>query len=264
MLNTRPPRLNPGDSLRGDFIVLDSIHNNEAPKAIGLMVRTWSGFTFCNAAFLKFEILADGRSDNLMKNYVYSPIPTWAYSNDTPDDVYSSISMQSLVFNTGNAEAVGARYRTQGTRLHLIAPYMTFDKSRGIFLNVDPPFDHSSSIDRAPRVLTRGPNGDFAFATSAKINRSCFTPWAAGAAVGRSMWGKIRTANTNNVSLSALSRARQAAPENNTYKFAFILVARQRSEISPIAIRRADILRRYWDEAFMVLTDRRRRSDSTL
>jgi hypothetical protein len=228
------------------------------------MVRTWSGFTFCNGAFLNFEIMADGRSHNLMKDYVYSPIPAWTYSNDTPDDVYGSISMQSLVFNTGNAEAIGAHYRTQGTRLHLIAPYMTFDNSRGIFVNVDPPFDYSSSLDRAPRVLTRAPTGDFAFATSAKINRSCFTPWAAGAAIGRSMWGKIRTANTNNVILSSASRAKQTAPENNTYKIAFILVARKRSEISPVAIRRADILRRYWDEAFMVLTDRLRRSDSTL
>jgi hypothetical protein len=264
MFNTRPPRLNPGESLREEFSTLDSIHTYEAPKAIGLMVRTSSGFTFCNGAFLNFEIMADGRSDNLMKDYVYSPIPAWTYSNDTPDDVYGSISMQSLVFNTGNAEAIGAHYRTQGTRLHLIAPYMTFDNSRGIFVNVDPPFDYSSSLDRAPRVLTRAPTGDFAFATSAKINRSCFTPWAAGAAIGRSMWGKIRTANTNNVILSSASRAKQTAPENNTYKIAFILVARQRSEISPVAIRRADILRRYWDEAFMVLTDRLRRSDSTL
>jgi hypothetical protein len=264
VLNIRPPRLNPGDNLIGDFRILDSLNVTEIPKAVGVMVKTWSGFTFCNAAFLNFEILANGHSDNLMKDYAYSPIPIWTYSNETPADVYSSISMHSLVFNTGNAEALGARYRTQKLRLHLIAPYMAFDNSRGIFVNVDPPFDYSSSIDRAPRVLTRAPTGDFAFATSAKIDRSCFTPWAAGAAIGRSMWGKVQTANTNNVILSSKSRARQTAPENSTYKIAFILVARQRSEISPVAIRRADILRRYWDEAFMVLTDRRRRSDSTL
>jgi hypothetical protein len=266
VLNVRPPQLNAGDRLRENFSTLASIHHTEIPKGIGLMVKTWgySTYTFCDAAFLNFEILADGRSDNLMENYVFSPMPNWAYSSNTPDDVYSSLPVWLLVFNTGIAEALGARYNTKGTRLHLIAPYMVFDDNQGKFIYVDPPLDYSSSVDRAPRVLTQAPSNDFAFATSAKISRSPFPPWAAGAAIGKTMWGKVQVANTNDVILSSASRAKQIPPEMNTYKIAFILVARGRSEISSDAIQRADILRRYWDEAFTILTEHRLYSDSTL
>ena len=219
---------------------LASIHHTEYEKAWVSWLRLGYPYTytFCDTAFLNFEILADGRSDNLMKNYMFSPIPDWTYSNNTPDDVYSSLPVWLLKFNTGITEALGARYNTEGTRLHLIAPYMAFDDNQGKFINVDPPFDYSSSVDSAPRVLTRAPNNDFAFATSAKISRSSFTPWVCSVSNSKNHVGKVQVANTNNVILSSASRAKQIPPEMNTYKIAFILVARTRSEISSDAIQR--------------------------
>src|SRR5437763_13033040 len=123
------------DSEKTSLLLL--VSTIEVPKGMGLMVKTWGTpytYTFCDAAFLNFEILADGRSDNLVKNYVFSPIPDWTYSNDTPDDVYSSLPVWLLKFNAGITEALGALYNTEGTRLHLIAPYMAFDDNQGKFI----------------------------------------------------------------------------------------------------------------------------------
>src|SRR5439155_2540625 len=131
--------------------------------------------------------------------------------------------------------------------------------------------DHSLTTDEAPKVLTMAPAGDFVFATSAKIHRSALSPWAGGDAVDKTMWGNAKYARTDTVTLSEKRRRKQNPPAGltpddprDTYKIAFILIARQRQDITPTAIQNLDIIRRYWDAAFNVVTLGRRNSSSDL
>jgi hypothetical protein len=64
---------------------------------------------------------------------------------------------------------------------------------------------------------------------------------------------------------SGQSLTKQSLPDSEgKYKFAFIMVAQKRSDISDDAVQRLDIIRRYWDAAFDVITLGRRHSASEL
>src|SRR5262249_38813089 len=109
-------------------------------------------------------------------------------------------------------------------RLHVATP----------FYGTPPPFasydaahfDHWVTVNNAPKLLVKARDGDFAFGTSAKITRSVFTPWAAGYAVGKTMWGDVKTAAPADVVVPEYWRANKwDRPAENAYKMAFIIVS---------------------------------------
>lgn len=102
-------------------------------------------------------------------------------------------------------------------------------------------------------------------ATSAKIWRTIYTPWAGGYARNRTVWGVERSlaASTTEVPRN-IREQKQPAPFRDTYRVAFILVAADRASITDGMIERADKIRRYWDDAFAKATENQRKSDSRL
>lgn len=126
-----------------------------------------------------------------------------------------------------------------------------------------PPYDHTATVDRAPKVLLRAPAGDFAFGTSMSVRRTLFTHSSGGGPPGTVLWGRARSLRAADVVLSDQPDTRQAPP-GNTYKAAFIIAARKRTDITTAMIEAVDTLRQYWDPAFGTATDGRRLSTSTL
>jgi hypothetical protein len=119
-------------------------------------------------------------------------------------------------------------------------------------------------VDRAPKALLRAPPGDFALATSAKIYRAIYTPWAAGYASDKTVWGWERTARAEDVSVPRRVRDKWPSDRDATYKTAFIIVAKRIEDVAPDKIDRLDVIRRYWDEAFKTTTLGHLESDSAL
>jgi len=133
-----------------------------------------------------------------------------------------------------------------------------------------PPYDHTATSDKAPKVVLSAPAGDFAFGTSVAMWRSAFRRSAGGGiganpAIGRpgaQMWGVARSLPATNVQV--VSGYEQQPPPEDTYRMAFILCAPQRSDITADDIASLDLLREYWDEAFRLCTRGRRQSFSHL
>jgi hypothetical protein len=154
--------------------------------------------------------------------------------------------------------------RSRGARLHIIAPFSTTSADGRTLTHHIDAFDHSATVDNAPKVLVKAPSGDFAFGTSAKIYRTIFTPWAGGYATGKTVWGRDKSARAADVTVPDFVRNKWPAPEGDTYKFAFIIVAASEADVTADMIDRADAVRRYWDAAFEAATAERRHSNSTL
>jgi hypothetical protein len=133
-----------------------------------------------------------------------------------------------------------------------------------------PPYDHTATSDRAPKLVLSAPPGDFAFGTSVAMWRSAFRRSSGGGigadpAKGRpgaQMWGVARSLPATNVQV--VSGYEQQPPPQDTYRMAFILCAPQRSDITADHIASLDLLREYWDEAFRLCTKGRRQSFSHL
>jgi hypothetical protein len=133
-----------------------------------------------------------------------------------------------------------------------------------------PPYDHTATSDRAPKLVLSAPPGDFAFGTSVAMWRSVFRRSSGGGigadpAKGRpgaQMWGVARSLPATNVQV--VSGYEQQPPPEDTYRMAFILCAPQRSDITDDDIASLDLLREYWDEAFRLCTRGRRHSQSQL
>jgi hypothetical protein len=149
--------------------------------------------------------------------------------------------------------------RTRDGRLHIIAPFHTISGAEPI---EHPDFQHDRGIDRAPKVLTRAPSGDFAVATSAKMWRVIYTPWAGGYARDRTVWGIEKSLPGSTIRVPEPVRQKQAPPPANSYKVAFLIAARDRDEITGAMIRRIDDIRRYWDALFDAVTEHQRQSNS--
>jgi hypothetical protein len=225
------------------------------PQAIGVLVRKWDHPFLAELAFQDLAIFQEGESRILRTDAVPAPFPAGrAYSLLPEDRPRAQVPVR------------GPLLRVKNGRLHIVAPFSAVDTD-GSLTHYDAPgfFDHTGNVDRAPKVLTRAPRGDFAFATSAKIWRTIYTPWAGGYARGRRVWGVERSLAASTAEVpSNIVRDKQPAPPRNTYKVAFIIVAANRTDISDAVIERADVLRRYWDETFESATEDQRHSDSRL
>lgn len=136
--------------------------------------------------------------------------------------------------------------------------------------SLQPPYDHTATSDKAPKLVLSAPTGDFAFGTSVAMWRSVFRRSSGGGigadpATGRpgaQMWGVARSLPATNVQV--VSGYEQQPPPQDTYRMAFILCAPQRSDITDDDIASLDLLRQYWDEAFRLCTRGRRQSFSQL
>ena len=143
-------------------------------------------------------------------------------------------------------------------RLRLLLPYDVAESEGGVT------FDHTDSIDQAPKVLLKAPSGNFAFGTTAAVRRTLYPRYSGGGAYPTAIWGHTRTLDIHDVRLPTSAAAARKAPPRRTYKTAFIIAARQRSDITDAMIDSVDTIRRYWDPSFAAVTDGQRRSSSTL
>jgi hypothetical protein len=122
--------------------------------------------------------------------------------------------------------------------------------------------DHWMGVDRAPKALVRVQPGDFTFGAQMRVRRCIFSPWAAGGVRGCSIWGHPGSLLTRDVILPA--RIQEKWLGDNNLRFAFIVVARQRSDITESQLASIDLIRRLWDTAFGLATRRRWISQSHL
>ena len=122
--------------------------------------------------------------------------------------------------------------------------------------------DHWGTVDRAPKALIRVPVGDFVFGVRMRVHRCIFSPWTAGGAVGTSMWGHSARVPARDTIIPPRDRERwRGIP---LLRFAFIVVARQSSDIDSNRLAIIDNVRRFWDPAFNAITRRRWMSNSNL
>jgi hypothetical protein len=142
-------------------------------------------------------------------------------------------------------------------RLRMLLPYNLTD-DEGVT------FEHTATDDRAPKVLLRPPGGNFAFGTAVAVRRTLYPRYSGGGAYGTEIWGRTRTLNARDVRLPDDPEGRRRRPRNGQYRTAFVIAARQRSDITDAMIDSVDVVRRYWDPTFAAATDGLRRSDSTI
>ena len=88
------------------------------------------------------------------------------------------------------------------------------------------------------------------------VRRTLFTH-SSGAAYRAPCYGAAPSREAADVVLPDLPDTRKAPP-GNTYKTAFVIAARKRTDITTAMIQAVDTLRQYWDPAFGAATDGRR------
>ena len=210
------------------------------PKAIGTVVKKWSGPSMVEGTFFNFEILKDSRV-----TFTTDRIPTLLPT----DFVLRDINEATFYAHVPKEQTI---ILSRGGRIHITAI-------------LDQTFDLNATIDEAPKLLAKAPDGDFSFGSIVNVRRSCFTPWAAGYAIGKSIWGKEKGINTNNIQLTDSGITRQPPPPaDNIYKIIFIVTAETRMAITDDYVRRVDNVRRYFDAAFSKATNDVFHSDSSL
>lgn len=242
------------------FRTVAIIPRNDQPQAVGLIVKKLEQPYLAEGAFYDLQLLSNGNRTVLRTNVVPPTLPSGLPpENEFP---FSALPMGELRFDNPTGKAI---IRSKDRRLHIITPFSTPNSDGSLdHHDRDGFFDHGTDNDGAPKVLTKAPDGDFAFGTSCKVYRTIFTPWAGGFGSGKTMWGKEKTARVTDVIVPQDNIDQQPPPPDNTYKMAFIIVATQRSDITDDMIQRADIIRRYWDPAFEAATIERRHSNSVL
>lgn len=230
------------------FQTVGKIDVDHRPQALGIIVKKWDDGHLVDFAFKDLAIFHPGNNQLFKTNVVP---PGFARGGN-----YDALRRGELRYQV---PVRGPLARVRNGRLHIVLPYQIIVNG---MLVEQPSFDHTVGVDRAPKVLTRAPEGDFALATTAKVWRTIFTPWAGGTARDHRIWGIEKSLLASTTVLSPAVIEKQTPPPWNTYKFAFILVASQRSDITDVMIRRIDVIRRYWDEAFDEATEHQRYSDS--
>jgi hypothetical protein len=98
---------------------------------------------------------------------------------------------------------------------------------------------------------------------TAKVYRALFSPVAAGAAVGTTMWGTEHSADIRNVVVPERIR-RPWSPHPATWRTAMIVAARERSQIHWSQLQKLDVLRRYFEQAMLQATGGLARIDTRL
>jgi hypothetical protein len=195
------------------------------PQAVGVITKTWNAIA-AEGGFFTFE-LRDGNTDVSLPSMKFAqPMPAGA--------TYADLT-------------AGQLFKEQ--------PYAGswFDFRDSVRMDIGTPWTDSydcwSGVNRAPKILTRAPDGDFVFGSSAKVRRSLYSPWAAGAALNTSMWGVERSALATGVTIPAGTRA-QWVTTPATFKMAFVIAASDTSQITTAMAQNADNVRRYWEAAF--------------
>ena len=158
---------------QGDFRTWQTVASCDMPgppQAIGVITKTWNPI-LCEGLFLSFETREREHNSALPLFPIRSVL--------TPGPKYSGLPAGSLV---GDFPRPGTVLRRGGVGAVLGVPYSTA-------------YDHWVGVDQAPKLLTRAPENDFAFGVTAKVYRSLFSPVAAGAAVGTTMWGTEHSAD---------------------------------------------------------------------
>lgn len=270
--------ISPPGSPLDRFQTLAEIKHTGKPKAIGLMVRSFwtvrpktgidkAGYPLvCDAAFKHIELL-DGTPATGSELIIATDKlpPSWTSSADGYDSLpdYGSVVSNRPI---ETARITVGRGSIDNQWLHIVTPYLTLNNTGGFKL--DQLYDHTVSVDEAPKVLTRAPNNrDFAVATIARINHCSFCPWIGGVGADMQMWGDESMADTRDVFISDVSARKQTAPDPEgkyNYKIAFIIIARKKTDISDAMVSNIDVIRRYWDAAFDNVTLGRRHSYSKL
>jgi hypothetical protein len=230
------------------FRTMGRIDADARPRAVGVIVKKWDAGHLIDFAFQNLAIFQPG-NNQLFKT---SGVPL----GFAPGGNYGALRRGELRLQI---PAAGPIVRVKNSRLHTILPFQRVVNGR---LVEQPTFDHTTGVDRAPKVLTSAPEGDFALATTAKVWRTIYTPWAGGTARDRRIWGIEKSLPASTTVLSDQAREKQVPPAWKTYKVAFIIVAKERSDITGAMIQRVDAIRRYWDEAFDEATAHQRHSDS--
>jgi hypothetical protein len=244
----------PGDFTRWQTVA--GVVDGRAPVAIGLIATTaWP--TLLDAVFCNLETVALPRFPTrklVSRVHHLSPVPPrW-----TSGTSYASLpdGDPRLDLPAGDLDPLQAQ--DWNRRLRMLLPYSVTDGETGIT------FEHLSMADRAPKVLLKAPAGDFAFGTALAVRRTLYARNSGGGAYPTQIWGQTRTLHATDVRLDPAQAVNRMAPPQNTYKTAFIIAARQRTDITDAMIQSVDVVRRYWDPAFSAATGGLRRSDSSL
>lgn len=124
-------------------------------------------------------------------------------------------------------------------------------------------FDHWSTVDDAPKMITRAPSGDYCSGVTAKVNRALVSPWAGGACQGMTMWGIERAANVRDFKVPDWILAQQIEP-GSSQRNAFIIVTNDVANLSDTDISRLDVFRQYYDAALPAICGNFLNSDSQL
>lgn len=206
-------------------------------QAIGVITKTWNPILL-EAKFFTFDI-RQGTTNNALRLYDVSPTATRPTLASLPNDLLVADTPQS-----------GALFRRRNFMMIMGVPYSDA-------------YDHWSAVDKAPKMMTRAPAGDFSFGVTLKVHRSLVSPWAGGAAVGMTMWGIEGAANVRDVIVPERIR-RNWAPPPTSYKNAFIVVTNRRSNIRGTDLMTLDVLRRYYDSALGAVSRGLLTSDSHL
>jgi hypothetical protein len=117
-------------------------------------------------------------------------------------------------------------------------------------------------FDDVPKITFR-PIGDFRMTAAARIHRITLMPRSGGSS-GLTIWGTEKSAPVSGIKLSQAVRDKQVAPPDDTHKVAYIIVAKEFSDVSDDFIARVDGMRRAADAAFEVACDGNRHLNSSL
>lgn len=200
-------------------------YQNSTPKYIGTVVRKNDGPSMIQAAFYNMEVMTTER-----KTYLTDAVP----STLSPTFVETDVHVNQIYLHVPK---IGTRIESKGARIQITEP-------------LDHTFNLSTTIDEAPKLLIKAPVGDFAYGSTVKVRRSAFTPWAYGAAVGKTIWGIEKSININQIQLSPdLVSQHMLTPDDKNFKIAFVITTHDISSITADYIRRVDDLRRYLIEA---------------
>jgi hypothetical protein len=238
-----------------DWKTVAIVQRTSAPVAVGMTVNKWRHPHLCDAAFYRLELKQDAKE--------------WSIETDSMPVPMTRGDYASLQDGTAFREDTdGAIFRVTGPQLHIIAPFSRV--VNGVLDHLpDHTFHHGRDadgnlIDNSPKVLTRAPTGDFAFATHAKIHRTIVTPWAGGYANLKTMFGKTTAVPATAVQVPPVIKGRQDVPPGNAYRMAFIIVVPDEASATLEALQRLDTLRRFWEVAFSFATKGQRLADTAL
>ena len=244
---------------RDRFNTVEILNVPDTPIGVGALVKTWSSI-LVEADYADFQILDTLSHRRLLETTNRDPPE---FHRDDPYETALStdeIRRYDMPGPSSLDKASFVRINPQERLLQLGTRYCVIPLT-GDPVNVADA-DHWGTVDRAPKALIRVPVGDFVFGVQMRVHRCIFSPWTAGGAVGTSMWGHSARVPARDTIIPPRDRERwRGIP---LLRFAFIVVARQSSDIDSNQLAIIDNVRRFWDPAFNAPTRRRWMSNSNL